>query len=224
LQELALGWALTQDGSFTANGRQTMRHSVKSFASSLVLLAGIVFSLPALALESAGDALDKAYDAMLESRGVIETVARAGTGDPTRSRIEFDTLRRMRMISDETSMIVTPEGTWMRSGDSGWMQPPIDMSAMIERLLPVSREALRSGTSNIRDEGMQSIDGLELRAISYDMATKVMGIEVKSRNIAFIDGAGRIVRTRSDGETMGRKTHSEQTIRYDDSIRVTAPD
>jgi hypothetical protein len=51
-----------------------------------------------------------------------------------------------------------------------------------------------------------------------------MGIEVKSRNIAFIDGAGRIVRTRSDGETMGRKTHSEQTIRYDDSIRVTAPD
>jgi hypothetical protein len=200
-----------------------MHPSVRVAGLLMLLLAGSLFSRPGLALGTPAEALNQAFELMLESRGVIETVARDGSGEPTRSRLEFDTLQRMRMTSDQTSMIVIPEGTWMRSGNDDWMQPPFDMSGMIQRLLPVSREALRSGTSNFRDEGVQSVDGVELRVISYDMATKVMGIAVKSHNTTYIDGSGRIVRTVSDGEAMGRKTHSEQTIRYDDSIRVIAP-
>jgi hypothetical protein len=200
-----------------------MHPSVRVAGLLMLLLAGSLFSRPGLALGTPAEALNQAFELLLESRGVIETVARDGSGEPTRSRLEFDTLQRMRMTSDQTSMIVIPEGTWMRSGNDDWMQPPFDMSGMIQRLLPVSREALRSGTSNIRDEGVQSVDGVELRVISYDMATKVMGIAVKSHNTTYIDGSGRIVRTVSDGEAMGRKTHSEQTIRYDDSIRVIAP-
>ncbi|MCB1570663.1 MAG: hypothetical protein KDI72_06415, partial [Xanthomonadales bacterium] len=63
-----------------------------------------------------------------------------------------------------------------------------------------------------------------LRAVSYDVNTQVMGIDVSSHNTVFIDASGRIVRSVSDGEAMGHKTHSVQTIRYDDSIRISAPD
>ena len=201
-----------------------MRQPVRSFAFLLLLLTGSLSAVPALALDSASDALTAAYDAMLNSRGVIDSAATGSDGKPANSRIEFDTLKRMRMTSDETSMITLPEGTWMRMGETGWIQPPIDMSAMFERLLPASREALRTGARNIRDGGVQSIDGVELRVISYDMTTKLMGITVNTHNTTYLDASGRIVRTISDGEAMGQKTHSVQTIRYDDSIRVTAPD
>jgi hypothetical protein len=202
---------------------ETMRQPIRSFALLFLLLVGSLSALPALALDSASDALTRAYDAMLNSRGVIDSVATGADGKPANSRIEFDTLKRLRMTSDETSMIMLPEGTWMRTGGTDWIQPPIDMSAMFERLLPASREVLRTGTRNIRDEGVKSIDGAELRVISYDITTKMMGITVNSRNTTYLDASGRIVRTISDGEAMGQKTHSVQTIRYDDSIRVMAP-
>lgn len=111
----------------------------------------------------------------------------------------------------------------MRSGDGEWMQPPIDMSAMFKALLPMTINEVRSGTRNIKDEGMKAVDGAELRAISYDLSTTIMGITVNSHVTVYLDEAGRIVRSESDGEAKGRKTHVVQTIRYDDSIRITAP-
>jgi hypothetical protein len=39
----------------------------------------------------------------------------------------------------------------------------------------------------------------------------------------FLDGSGKIVRSESDSTVMKQTSHTVQTIRYDDSIRVTAP-
>ncbi|MGB0134477.1 hypothetical protein, partial [Dokdonella sp.] len=139
------------------------------------------------------------------------------------SKVEFDTSQRMSVTTDAISLIILPEGTWMRSGGGDWSKPPIDMSAMVKRLVPSTIEEVRAGTSNVKDLGMQSVDGQELRAISYDVNTKIMGIAVSSQNVAYLDASGHIVRSVSDGEAMGRKSHTVQTIRYDDSIRITAP-
>jgi hypothetical protein len=51
----------------------------------------------------------------------------------------------------------------------------------------------------------------------------MMGIHVTSKNRIFVDAAGRIVHVESNGEAMGRKSHTTQDVKYDDSIRVTAP-
>ena len=67
------------------------------------------------------------------------------------------------------------------------------------------------------------MDGANLRAISYDLDTKVMGISVSAHTVVFLDAEGRVVRAESDGVAMGKKTRSVQTTRYDDSIRITAP-
>ena len=168
-------------------------------------------------------ALFSAYEKMIQSRCVTDTVSTDAKGNETRSKVEFDTINRFRVSTDQASFVVLPEGTWMRSGDGDWTQPPIDMSAMFKRLLPSSLEEARAGTSNVKDEGMQSVGGVSLHAISSDVNMKVMGIAVTSHNMVYLDDSGRIVRSVSDGQAMGQKTHSVQTIRYDDSIRITAP-
>lgn len=179
---------------------------------------------PVHAADDASSALFDAYAKMINSRCVAETVSTDAKGRENRSRVEFDTINRIRVNTDQASFIVLPEGTWMRTGGGEWMKPPIDMSAMFKRLVPSTLEEIRAGTRNIRDEGMQTVDGESLRAVSYDVDTQVMGISVSSHNTVFIDTSGRIVRSVSDGEAMGHKTHSVQKIRYDDSIRITAPD
>ncbi|SFN46399.1 hypothetical protein [Dokdonella immobilis] len=191
-----------------------------------VLVASVICSnsSPALAAGDASSALFDAYAKMIDSRCVAETVSSDAKGRENRSKVEFDTINRIRVTTDQASFIVLPEGTWMRTGGGEWMKPPIDMSAMFKRLVPSTLEEIRAGTRNIRDEGMQTVEGQNLRAVSYDVDTQVMGISVSSHNTVFIDASGRIVRSVSDGEAMGQKTHSVQKIRYDDSISISAPD
>ena len=201
-----------------------MPRLARLFATALVLAALCSGAGPVLAAGDASSALFDAYAKMINSRCVAETVATDAKGRESRSQVEFDTINRIRVTADQASFIVLPEGTWMRTGGGEWTKPPIDMSAMFKRLVPSTLEEIRAGTRNIRDEGMQTVDGQNLRAVSYDVNTQVMGIDVSSHNTVFIDASGRIVRSVSDGEAMGHKTHSVQTIRYDDSIRISAPD
>lgn len=201
-----------------------MPRIARLFATTLVLALICSSAGPALAAGDASSALFDAYAKMINSRCVAETVSTDAKGRESRSQVEFDTINRIRVTADQASFIVLPEGTWMRTGAGEWTRPPIDMSAMFKRLVPSTLEEIRAGTRNIRDEGMQTVDGQNLRAVSYDVDTQVMGISVSSHNTVFIDASGRIVRSVSDGEAMGHKTHSVQKIRYDDSIRISAPD
>ncbi len=189
------------------------------------LLAASLTSLPSMAAAegSARDVLFAAYQKMIDSRYVAESVSTDEKGRKTNSKVEFDTISRFRATTNNTAFVVLPEGTWMRSGKGDWMQPAIDMSGMFKRLIPSTLDEIRSGTSNIKDEGAETIDGNSVRAISYDVATRIMGISVASHTTVFIDGSGRVVRSISDGTAMGHTTHTVQNVRYDDSIRISAP-
>ncbi len=194
-----------------------------------ILLAGllavcfVVIPGTAAADGSARDALFAAYQNMINSRYAADSVSTDEKGRETHSKVEFDTISRFRATTNNASFVVLPEGTWMRSGKGDWIQPPIDMSGMLKRLIPSTLDEIRSGTSNIKDEGTQTINGASVRVIGYDVATTIMGISVTSHNTVFIDDAGRIVRSISDGAAMGHKTHTVQNVRYDDSIRISAP-
>jgi hypothetical protein len=194
-----------------------------AIASALLLMCSVL-STPASADGSARDVLFAAYQKMMNARYAADSVSTDAKGRQTRSKVEFDSISRFRATTDQTSFVVTPEGTWMRNGDSDWIKPPVDMSAMFKRLLPATMEDIRSGTSNIKDEGTQDIDGTSVRVISYDVNTKIMGFSVSSHNKVSIDESGRVVRSESDSEAMGNKSHTVQTIRYDDSIRISAPE
>ena len=94
---------------------------------------------------------------------------------------------------------------------------------MVKQFVPKSIEDLRGMTKNAADLGATTRNGQGVHAYSYDVDTTVMGIHVTSTNRIFLNAAGQIVHAESDGEAMGRKSHTAQDIRYDDSIRVTPP-
>ena len=192
-------------------------------AAVALALTCFVGATTAWADGSARDTLFNAYQKMLNARYVADTVSSDAKGRETTSKVEFDTIKRFRATSPQASFIVLPEGTWMRSGNGEWTQPPIDMSAMVKRLVPAALDDVRAGTSNIKDEGTKSIDGQETRVISYDVNTKIMNFNVSSHNTVYIDASGHIVRSESDSTAMGHTSHSVQTIRYDDSVKITAP-
>lgn len=158
-----------------------------------------------------------AYQKMLDGRFSSEMVS-TSKGKETRMQAKYDTIRRVHMKAPDTEIILLPEGTWMNMGGQ-WTKPPFDVSGMVQAMLPKNLEAMRSDIANVKDEGASE----GLRAISFDQNTKFMGITVSAHNKVFLNGAGQIVRSESQSKAMGTTTTSTQTFRYDDSIRITAP-
>ncbi|HJT99020.1 MAG TPA: hypothetical protein VJ696_11965 [Rhodanobacteraceae bacterium] len=197
-----------------------MRASVlrRSMPASLCVLA--LVSASALAADAREDVF-KAFQKMMGSRFSVDITTAAGD-DTMRSHGEYDTVQRIHFKNDRMEMIVVPEGTWMRTG-SEWTRPPVDMSGMVRQFVPKTIDDLRAGTKSATDEGMSSWNGIPVHVYGFVVDTTVMGIHVTSSNRIYVDASGRIVHSEGDGEAMGRKSHTTQDIRYDDSIRVTAP-
>lgn len=191
--------------------------------AAFLVVSCSLFSSPATADGSSRDVLFAAYQKLIDSSYSADSVSTDAKGAETRTKVEFESLSRFRATTADTSFIVLPDATWMRTGNGEWMQPPVDMSAMFKRMIPSTIDDIRAGTSNIKDEGTQTIDGKNARVISYDVSTKIMGFSISSHNTVFIDDAGKIIRSDSDSSAMGRKSHTVQTIHYDDSIRISAP-
>jgi len=99
----------------------------------------------------------------------------------------------------------------------------MDMSGMVKQFVPKSIDDLRAMTKNAADQGATTWNGQSVHAYSYDVDTTVMGIHVTSTNKIFLNESGQIVHAESDGQAMGKKSHTTQDIRYDDSIRVNPP-
>jgi hypothetical protein len=97
------------------------------------------------------------------------------------------------------------------------------LSGLEKIFIPKSIDDLRAMTNNAADPGATTWNGQSVHAYSYDVDTTVMGIHVTSTNKIFLNSSGQIVHAESDGQAMGKKSHTVQDIRYDDSIRVDPP-
>lgn len=186
-----------------------------------VSLCGLVLTSVCAAAADARDDVFKAYQKMMGSKFVVDITTLSGD-NTMKSHGEYDTVERIHFKNDKMEMIVLPEGTWMRTGKD-WTQPPVDMGGMVKQFIPKSIEDMRAATKSATDDGMSTWSGQPVHAYTYAVDTTMMGIHVTSTNKIFVNTAGQIVHAESDGEAMGRKSHTTQDIRYDDSIRVTAP-
>jgi hypothetical protein len=184
-------------------------------------LSGFALATVAAHATDARDDVFKAYQKLMASRFAVD-INTTGESGAMKSHGEYDTVDRIHFRNDKMEMIVLPEGTWMKTGAS-WMQPPMDMSGMVKQFVPKSIEDLRAMTKNAADQGATTWNGQSVHAYSYDVDTTVMGIHVTSTNRIFLNGSGQIVHAESDGQAMGKKSHTTQDIRYDDSIRVNPP-
>lgn len=157
------------------------------------------------------------YQKMFDGHFASEMVS-TDAGKQTRMEAQYETTRRVHVTTPDAEIILLPEGTWLKMGGE-WTKPPFDVGGMVQGMMPKNVDSLRAGISNLKDEG--SVDGLH--AISFDQNMTFMGIKVSAHNKVFLNGAGQIVRSESSSNAMGKTSTSIQTIRYDDSIRVTAP-
>jgi hypothetical protein len=186
-----------------------------------VALSGFALASVAAHAADARDDVFKAYQKLMASRFAVD-ITTTGDSGAIKSHGEYDTVERIHFRNDRMEMIVVPEGTWMKTGKD-WMQPPMDMSGMVKQFIPKSIDDLRAMTKNAADQGATTWNGQSVHAYSYDVDTTVMGIHVTSTNKIFLNSSGQIVHAESDGQAMGKKSHTVQDIRYDDSIRVDPP-
>ena len=186
-----------------------------------VALAGLVFASAGVTAADAREDIFKAYQKMMGARFAVGMSTVSG-GKTTKAHSEYETVERIHLKTDSMELIVLPEGTWMRAGGA-WTQPPVDMSGMVKQFIPKSIDDLRAATKSATDDGMTTWSGQPMHAYTYAIDTKVMGIHVTSTNKIFVNTAGQIVHAQSNGEAMGKQSQTTQDIRYDDSIRVTAP-
>ena len=154
---------------------------------------------------------------MMGSRFSVDITSVSGS-DTMKSHGDYDTVDRIHFKNDKMEMIVLPEGTWMRTGKD-WTQPPVDMGGMVKQFIPKSIEDMRAATKSATDDGMSSWNGQTVHVYSYVVDTTMMGIHVTSTNKIYVNAAGQIVHAQSDGEAMGRKSHTTQDVHYDSSIR-----
>jgi hypothetical protein len=186
-----------------------------------VALSGFALASLAAHAADARDDVFKAYQKLMGSRFAVDMDTTSDSG-AMKSHGEYDTVERIHFKNDKMEMIVIPEGTWMKTGKD-WMQPPMDMSGMVKQFIPKSIDDLRASTKNAVDQGATTWNAQNVHAYAYDVDTTIMGIHVTSTSKIFVNAAGQIVHAESDGQAMGRKSHTTQDIRYDDGIRVNAP-
>jgi len=188
---------------------------------SAAMLCSLMVVVEAAAAADAREDVFRAYQKMMDSRFTVD-ITTVSDKDTMRSHGDYDTVERIHFKNDKMEMIVIPEGTWMRTGNE-WMKPPVDMSGMVKQFIPKSVDDMRAATKSATDGGMTTWNGAPAHALTYEVDTTIMGIHVVSTNKIYVNGAGQIVHAESDGEAMGRKSHTTQDVRYDDSIRVVAP-
>src|SRR3954468_3585384 len=211
---------MTQDARGVHVGISQMRSIFRRLPLAAALFGFALVPFAAHAADARDDVF-KAYQKMMASRFAVD-ITTAGDSGTMKSHGEYDTVERIHFKSDRMEMIVLPEGTWMKTGKD-WMQPPVDMSGMVKQFVPKSIEDLRASTKNALDQGAKTWNGQSLHAYSYGVDMTVMGIHVTSTNTIYLNAAGQIVHAESDGQAMGKKSHTTQDIRYDDSIRVNPP-
>lgn len=196
------------------------------------ILAACLALVPLLsAAEDAQDAAERkvagivftAYNRMLESKFALDIDSTDDQGNQAHASAEYESLARYHVKTDRMEIVTMPEGTWVRAGEAGWSTPPADLAAMVRQFVPKSAGELQASSHNLKDEGPTTWQGKPAHAYSYDTRLTVMGAEVVAHNKVVIDGDGRLVRSESDGESLGRKSHSVQDIRYDDTLRIEPP-
>jgi hypothetical protein len=205
-----------------------MSYCPLSFA---ILAACFAVAPPLLHAEDAQDAAERkaagavftAYNKMLESKFAVDVHTTDDKGNKSQALAEYESLSRIHVKTDRMEVVTTPEGTWVKADEAGWQQPPSEMAAMVKQFVPKSAAELQASSKNIKDEGATTWQGKPAHAYSYDTELQVMGADVKSHNKVIINEAGQLVRSESDGEAMGNKSHSVQDIRYDDKIKVAPP-
>ncbi|MCL2872763.1 MAG: hypothetical protein FWF41_07300 [Betaproteobacteria bacterium] len=195
-----------------------------SWRQSVVLLVAFSAALSPLALAAPLDDVSAAMKKMENARYRAEMTITDEKGSVIKSVVEHDGPDRSHMKMDTHEMIMLPDARWMRAGNGKWMKSPSDPNRPNMKNSEASmRDKMLRNAKEVRDEGMTTFNGQAVRAYHADFDMDMGGLHVISHGRFYLNAAGQLVGSESDGEALGKKSHTVQKITYDNSIRVQAP-
>ena len=224
LSRVVVGGKIERSAAFAEEVLMPLAHrSSFVFAAACLMLLPLSSIAQDAAERQAAAAVFGAYNKMLEAKFAVDIQSTDDKGNQAKALAEYESLSRFHVKTDRLEIVSLPEGSWVKADQAGWTRSPAEMAAMVKQFVPKSAAELQASSSNLKDEGATTWNGQPAHAYSYDTRMQVMGADVKAHNKVVIDQAGRLVRSESDGESMGIKSHSVQQIRYDDAIKVAPP-
>lgn len=138
---------------------------------------------------------------------------------------------RMRSVSTiagrKSEMIFIGDKGWMKSGDADWKDMGASNATMaLSQFSTAMVDDMANAISDARLIGPDVVNNAPAMAYSYFMDSNKFKtpIDVKSNVQVWIDVAtGLIVKQEIDGEVMGVKSKTVQTVTYDPAIKIEAP-
>ena len=223
-------WVVWRYVASMLDGRGVVRfficwERIMSLRQSVVLLVTFSAALSSLALAAPLDDVSAAMKKMENARYRAETTITDDKGSVIKTTIEHDGPDRTHLKMDSHETIMLPDARWMRAGDGKWMKSPANPNRPnMKGTEATMRDEMLRNAKSVRDEGMTTFNGQPVRAYQADFDMNMGGTHVTSHGKFYLNAAGRLVGSESDGEAMGKKSHTVQKITYDDSIRVQAPE
>jgi hypothetical protein len=146
----------------------------------------------------------------------------AGPGGQGRTiQGDVDLPDKFHMIMPQGEMVKIGDNIWMNMGGA-WRQMPGAAGKMMQGQMMQGMAAGLKSHANVQCLGAQTYQGKAVSAYVFDSAGNFSGIKTKSHVQLFTDN-GLPAFLVVDGEAMGHKSHTEQTITYDPSITIAPP-
>lgn len=224
----ALGWMLAACG-----GSATTPAAGPTTAASATQ-APAATTAPAAPLAPAGDARDAILAAMRKqlTSGPYRTNAAItsenGSVEIIGEVIPPDRMRSISTIAGRKSeTIFIGDKGWMKMGDADWKDMGSVNAAMaLSQFSAGMVDDMANAISDARLIGPDVVNNAPSMAYSYFMDSNKFKtpIDVKSKVKIWVDVAtGLIVKQEIDGEAMGVKSKTVQTVTYDPAIKIEAP-
>lgn len=203
-------------------------------APTAALAATEAPAAPAAQAASAGDAKDAVLAAMRKqlTSGPYRTNAAItsenGSVEIIGEVIPPDRMRSISTIAGRKSeMIFIGNKGWMKMGDADWKDMGSVNAAMaLSQFSAAMVDDMANAISDARLIGPDVVNNAPSMAYSYFMDSNKFKtpIDVKSKVKIWVDVAtGLIVKQEIDGEAMGVKSKTVQTVTYDPAIKIEAP-
>lgn len=194
---------------------------MKTIAASSLALACAMLA-PTHARADARDEVIAAFDTAMAQKTYHVTMTSQVRGKPYETRTAVELPATFHMTTPDSETVITPRGSWMRTGGDEWMRMPMDMSGMVKN---ISFEAMKGGPDMLRDvqaTGDSSDAGCDANDYSYRTQGKVMGFKANSTvQLSVCKDTGlpaKLVTTDAKGK-------NSTTLRYDFTtpVEIRAP-
>ena len=197
------------------------------FTKTKITLISLTLSLPLVAF--GGDAKETLLAGMRKQTTSgpyrLKTIITSdnGTTEMNGEVVPPDQMHMQMKISGKTTeMILIGDKGWRKMGGK-WQNSPIVTGKMMSQVLQ-NVDEFAPGISNVQYVGEERADGKPAKVYTFRMELGEDKGGVKSDAKVWIDSAsGAPIKSEHNGEAMGVKSKTVQTIEYDSTIKIEAP-